>query len=109
MKPFRNFFLLLSIFAYISLTGCGSKDFHCDNAQLCIKNVGQDTIHYAWGSSWYDQKMGPGESACTFVGEVYRKSSLTTVAENYPVVPFDSDHGSFGIEVNACYVEKEID
>lgn len=37
----------LPIFALAVLaTACGSK---CEDAQLCVRNIGTDTIYYCWG------------------------------------------------------------
>lgn len=92
--------LFISILAY----SC-SKETHCDNAQLCVKNVGNDTINYCWGCYPYTEVLLPGEKACRYVGEV----TITSTEETYTVQYFDSDRGNIAIKMNDCYVEQPVD
>ncbi len=92
------------LFAIAIFASC-SKDIECDNAQLCIKNISSDTILYCWGCNYYEDTLLPYGKACTDVGPI----SIKRNSESTSTVFFDSDHGSYAIEVRDCYVEKEID
>ncbi|MFC1731082.1 hypothetical protein ACFL6I_12180 [candidate division KSB1 bacterium] len=81
-----------------------SKKKECDNAQLCFKNIGTDTILYCWGCNYYEDTLFPGAKVCTDVGEI----SISASGGSTSVVYFDSDHGSYAIKVTDCYIEKEI-
>ncbi|PKP04632.1 MAG: hypothetical protein CVU11_04445 [Bacteroidetes bacterium HGW-Bacteroidetes-6] len=81
------------------------NNVNCDNAQICVKNVGNETIHYCWNCNSYDDSIAPGESTCLDVGPIY--INLTTTSTVW--VEFDSDHGTYRTEVNDCYIEKEIE
>jgi hypothetical protein len=85
------------------LIGC-TKKVDCDNAQICLKNIGNDTIWYCWGCSGYTETLLPGDKACKYVGEVYIKNS----SESIVWIDFTSDHGHYRMKVDDCYIEKEI-
>jgi hypothetical protein len=92
-------FLLTAIF-----TSC-EKPIDCDNATLCVKNVGSDTIYYCWGCNSYNDTLPPGRAACKNVGEIYVSSSREQTQE----VPFETSNANYYFTVDKCYVEKEID
>src|SRR6185436_15292591 len=98
MKTITLNFVLISL---IFLSSC-KKKVSCE-ANLCVKNIGQETIHYSWGSSVYTDSVMPGESACKSVGhiEIDEGSSSTTVEY------FNSDHGHYAIEVDECEENHE--
>jgi hypothetical protein len=95
--------LLFIALAILALTSC-KKYVKCDNAELCIKNIGTDTIWCAWNSSAYTEKLLPGATICTNLGKLdtdpnNSQGSTTT---------FNSDHGSYSFNVSACHTDKEI-
>ena len=94
---------LLGVVALL-VTACGNK-VDCDNAELCIKNVGTDTVHYCWGCNLYSESLPPGEQTCIKVGRIHGNRNNGS----FVWVDFESDHGSYRIEVADCYVEKLID
>ena len=96
--------IILIIAFLLIITSC-SKTIDCDNAQLCDKNIGNDTINYCWGCYPYTEILLPGESACMDAGEVHISSTEESTSVQY----FDSDHGSFAIRVDDCNVEREVE
>jgi len=56
------------------LAFCAGCDYvHCDNAEVCVVNKSNDTIHYNWNNSSLDSVLPPGHIACDNVG-IIRKS-----------------------------------
>jgi hypothetical protein len=94
-------FLLISIITI----SCSKDKLDCDNAQLCVKNIGNDTINYCWGCYPYTEVLLPGEKACRFVGEIHSSTNEEDLSVRY----FDSDHGNLAIRMDACYVERQIE
>lgn len=97
----------LFILFFISILGlsCSKETLDCDNAQLCVKNIGNDTINYCWGCYPFTEVLLPGEKACRYVGEIHS----STNDEDKSIYYFDSDHGNYAMGMNACYVEKLIE
>ena len=77
------------------------EPLNCDNAELCVKNIGTDTIFYCWGCNYYEDYILPGESACIYVGEVTHESQ--------PIYYFDTNGATYAIPVDDCFVEKLIE
>ncbi|MCF8256424.1 MAG: hypothetical protein K9J06_02660 [Flavobacteriales bacterium] len=89
----------LPIFALAILaTACGSK---CDDAQLCVRNMGTDTIYYCWGCNYYADTLLPNGSACINVGPVS--------SSQYTYINFQYDLASYDILVDKCEVESVIE
>jgi hypothetical protein len=95
---------ILFLFTVILFTACKKKT-KCDNAQLCIKNIGTDTIYFCWGCSSYTDSILPGGKACRYVGPIEVSGS----SENVVWSDFESTHGNFRIKVDDCLVEKDIE
>lgn len=95
--------LLLTGLACISLISC-RKEFNCSNGELCVKNAGNSTIHYSFGSSLYTDSLTPGQSACTEVGKIKTRPW----GGSSSVVYFNSDHGSYYFEVTRCHQVEEV-
>ena len=93
---------LLSLLIIISL-GCSKEELDCDNAQVCVRNVGNDTINYCWGCNSLTEILLPGGVACADIGPVKVEKDQFSVQ-----IDFMSDHGNYIIEANDCYTEKEI-
>lgn len=92
--------IILLIFA-----GCRKKDgISCDNAELRIKNIGNDTIWYSFNSSNWDQQLLPDSSISHFVGPI----EISDESESTVTTTFSSDHGSYAITVDDCLVVREI-
>ena len=98
MKNYTSLLLILFLFA-----SC-KKKVDCD-ATLCVKNIGNDTIHYSWGSSAYEDSILPGKSACKNVGHIEIDGSSESTITAY----FDSDHGNYAIKVDECEENHEIE
>jgi len=82
-----------------------NNDINCDNAELCITNIGSDTINYSWGSTLYTDYMLPGNKACINVGHIEVTKNSSATEEVY----FYSDHGNFIIVVDECLEEHDIE
>jgi len=92
--------LVLCLFFFYS---CKKYD-KCDNAQLCVQNIGTTVVHYSWGASYYSDSIMPGKSACISVGSVNTDPNHSeTHTED-----FESDHGNYFILVDQCSVTKQI-
>ena len=84
------------------MAACHGREFpECDNAQLCVRNVGVDTIHYSFGSNFDTDTLYPGELDCISVGEISEGQSY--------IYTFYSSHGNYFIEVFDCYDERTIE
>ena len=94
---------LIILLLIIVFTSC-KKKVDCD-ATLCVKNIGNDTIHYSWGSSVYEDSILPGHSACKSVGHI----EIDGTSESTVTAYFDSDHGNFAIKVDECEENHEIE
>lgn len=102
-KNTKTTIYIFSFITIIFLEGC-KKKIECDNAQLCVKNIGTDKIYYCWGCSFYSDSILPGNKACKYVGAI----EITSSSESVVWVDFSSSKGSYRIKVDDCYVEKEI-
>ena len=97
-KYFLAIVLLTALFS-----SCSRRKLDCDNAQVCYKNVGTDTINYCFGGcNIYSEKLLPGCTACEQIGSVHSTATVTDGKTSM----FTSDHGNFIIDVDACYKEK---
>ena len=89
----------------IVIVSCSKKMTTCDNAVACVKNVGNDTINYAWNSTpFYDGELLPGQSTCIDLGEVDIEEGDWFASNK-----FYNDHGDFGILSTECNEVFEID
>lgn len=88
----------------IVIVSCSKEQTMCDNAVVCVKNVGNDTINYAWNSTYYDGELLPGQNTCIDLGEVDIEEGDWFASNK-----FYNDHGDFGILSTECYEELEID
>ena len=89
---------------FILMSSCAKK-IDCDNAKLCVINVGNNTINYCWGCNSYTEILLPGEKTCIDVGPLHVKSN----DGYYSVYYFDADGTTHAIQMNNCYVEKQIE
>ena len=97
-------FFLFAGLAVLAFTSC-KKYVICDNAEVCIKNVGKDTIWYGWNSGNNSNKLRPGETTCDQVGEIDTDPNNGTGKRT----SFSSNHGNYFFDVKECHMEKEID
>lgn len=95
--------MITYIFSSILVVSC-KKYPQCDNAQLCVKNIGNKVIHYAWNTSGLSDSIMPGGSACTNVGKMNADPNNSETPTTY----FYSDHGNYAITVNECNEVKDI-
>lgn len=94
--------ILLAIPLFIVLS-C-KKYVYCENAEVCVRNAGSDTIWCAWNSSLYNIKLAPGESTCSKVGEINTNPRNGT----RKIIYFNSDHGNYALEVQECNQKHDI-
>jgi len=96
----QKFFVLLIIILF----GCKKKYEHCDNATVCVKNIGSNKIAYAWNSNSFADTLRPGERTCTNAGE-YNADPKNQAAE---IVYFQTSSATWAIKPTSCNTEKEI-
>lgn len=97
--------ILPACLVLVGFMACKKKDeIHCDNAELRIKNTGNDTIYYGFNTSAWTEILLPDSTISHFVGPV----EVTSTSESTVTTTFESDHGSFSIEINDCLITKEI-
>lgn len=94
------YFLLL-----VFLISCRKKYEHCENAIVCVKNIGSTRIAYAWNSNSLADTLNPGQSACTNAGE-YNADPRNEAGE---IVYFTTNGATWAIKPTSCNTEKEID
>lgn len=97
-----NKLLLLSILALHA--GCRKKYEQCDNATICVKNIGNSKIVYAWNSNQLSDTLKPGESTCTGAGE-YNADPNNQAGET---VYFQTNSATWTIKPTSCNTQKEI-
>lgn len=98
----KYFILIISLLSIIFIN-CSKEKLDCDNAQICVKNVGQDTIYYCWGCNIPTEILLSGGKTCADLGPVDADKDEFIVQ-----VDFMSDHGNYIIETQDCYTEKEV-
>jgi hypothetical protein len=94
---------LLFLLLFLSFVAC-KKDRNCSNGQLCIKNSTGATVHYGWNTNIYTDSIAPGAIVCHDVGKIENTLTSQTSQTTY----FNSDHGSYNIEVTTCHQEHEL-
>jgi len=94
---------LLILLLFISVVAC-KKGQNCSHGELCVKNSTGEKVYYGWNTNMYTDSMEVGETVCTQVGEIH--NSLTS--QTSETVLFESDHGSYDIEVTTCHQEHEL-
>ena len=95
--------LLLFATIFCGLSACVEK-IDCE-AELCVKNVGNDTIRYAWNSTSLDEKLEPQGTTCRQLGRLQKDR----INDGYFITQFNSDRGTYAIKVEQCYTEYEIE
>lgn len=104
MRMSKKLIFGVSLFM-IGFMACKKKDdIICDNAELQIKNIGNDTIRYSFNSNAQNMILLPGATLSEFVGPI----KITDETENTVITTFESDHGNYVITVDNCVVMKEI-
>jgi hypothetical protein len=93
------------LFFAIIITGCRKKYEHCDNATICVKNIGSKKVAYAWNSNGFADTLKPGQSACTNAGE-FNADPGNKAAE---IVYFETNAATWAITPTSCNTQKEID
>jgi hypothetical protein len=66
---------------------CTQPEQHCEQAEVCLSNFTQDTIHYSWGSNILDSILLPGETDCMQAGKVDVTYDKKTAKKNVPPGP----------------------
>jgi hypothetical protein len=99
----NNFLLLLIVI--LALTNCRKKYEHCDNATICVKNIGSTKIAYAWNSNAFADTLKPGQSTCRDVGEFNADPKNQAGSITY----FQTNGATWAIKPTSCNTEKEID
>ena len=99
MNKFLAFVFVLLILS------CRKKYEHCDNATVCVKNIGSNKIAYSWGSKSQVDTLKPGQSTCTGAGEYNADPNNKSGG----VVYFQTNAATWAIQPTSCNTEKEID
>lgn len=97
--------LLLLLAFTISISNCRKKYEHCENARVCVKNIGSNRIAYAWNSNSLADTLNPGQSTCTDAGEYNADPKNQAGA----IVYFTTNGATWAIKPTSCNTEKEID
>lgn len=100
IKPLSIILLFLFL-----LSACDGKKHSC-TSMFCIKNIGTDTIHYAWNDGAYSDSIMPGEKKCRGAGNLDLEDG---VPQNSHDVVFKSDHGDWTIVVDECEEVFEVE
>ena len=103
-KNMKKFILpLLLVLAVFG--ACKKKDsINCKNAELRIKNIGTDTIYYAFNSSAFTEILMPDSTVSQFVGHI----EVSDEVENTVTTTFQSDHGNYFITIDECVEKRTI-
>lgn len=106
MKNTILFLLVTLVFITITLSAC-KKEIHCEQAELCVVNIGIDTIYYSWGSSSKNDYIIPGDSACKISEE---EVHITSDTEEFTTAYFETiGHGSYAIQIKNCHVSYDVE
>jgi len=105
MKNLINLPALLSLLFILSISACRKKYEHCDNAVVCVKNIGSNDLPYAWNSNGYGDTLKPGQSTCTDAGEY----NADPRDQSGSIVYFETNNATWAIKPTSCNTEKEID
>lgn len=89
----------------IALGGCRKKYEHCDNAELCVKNIGSKNIAYGWNTSSLADTLKPGQSTCIQTGEFNADPKNESGSYN----DFVTNGSSYRIKTTSCNTLKEIE
>ena len=102
----KSILILLSISSLIFISSCKKKKVQCDHGEVCVKNIGSDTIYYSWGGSQMDKYILPGETTCT---QTQEEIYITRNEESFSTIYFETiGHGSYAIKVKECKVNREV-
>ena len=96
--------IVIIAFLAIIAVSCSKETVKCDSSQICVVNTGNDTIMYCWGCNSYTEVLLPGGSACLDTGPL----EVEKGADFASVYSFDSDHGTYPIKLNDCYIEQQV-
>jgi hypothetical protein len=99
------------VFIIIFFVDCKRKpDFHCQS-QSCIGNLTNDTIFYAWNSTFWDDTLLPGEVNCRDVGQIditYNKKGKEKTHTTY-VNQIYSSSGDWFVKAEKCYHKSNFE
>lgn len=106
MKNNILYFTISLLILSISLISC-KKEIHCEQAEVCVTNIGTDTIYYSWGGSDMSTYVIPGDSTCKISEE---EVHITSSSESFTVAYFETiGHGSYTIKIKDCHVSYDIE
>ena len=94
-----------TLIAFTLLMASCVKEVDCENAEMCVRNVGTDTVFYCWNCSDFSSIILPGEKACKNVGKIY----ISSTKESTVGASFNSPQGNYITEIRDCYTEFEIE
>jgi hypothetical protein len=109
------FFVIVALFVF---TNCVKKkknipdDINCDNAQVCVGNLTNDTIFYEWNSNGLGDTLLPGKSTCLNVGPVrciYNRNTGDIKDQLYSTVSINSTWGTWAINVETCLKKSNFE
>lgn len=104
----KNVIYLMTLVGILYMGSC-KEDVYCDNAQVCVKNIGSDTIRFCWGCNMHDEVIPPGEKACTYVGVIEITHGLGGSSASTETISFQTSGYTLMIEVDECYEERSVD
>jgi hypothetical protein len=111
-------FCLIVFVAQFVFTDCIKKkknipaDINCDQSQLCVGNLTNDTIFFDWNSNTTYDTLLPGEVTCMETGPItitYDKRTGEEKAHTTYVHMINSTAGAWFIEVAKCYKRSNFE
>ncbi|MBA2610456.1 MAG: hypothetical protein H0U95_00700 [Bacteroidetes bacterium] len=87
-------------------------DINCDEAQLCVGNLTNDTIFFDWNSNTLGDTLLPGEVTCMNTGPIhitYDKRTGEEKNETSYVHMINSSAGGWFIELKKCYKRSNFE
>lgn len=95
----------LCLILIIQLAASCKKYEHCDEATICVKNIGSTPIPYAWNANGLADTLQPGQSTCRTVGEYNADPNNYSAEMTY----FVTNQATWAIRPTSCNTQKEIE
>lgn len=96
--------VIILIIGIVLFSKCRKKYEHCENATVCVKNIGSNRIAYAWNSNGLADTLEPGNTTCTNAGEF----NADPKNQSGEIVYFTTKDATWAIKTTSCKTEKEI-
>jgi len=117
INPLKYFSLTL-FFILAIFSSCIKKkkiipaDINCNQSQLCVGNLTNDTIFFDWNSNTLGDTLLPGEVTCMEAGQItitYDKRTGEEKAHTTYVHLINSSAGGWFLEVKKCYKRSNFE